>query len=127
MFISRFYARYLPALMLILILVASAFAFAASNTVDESGLGEGTGDISGYNITGIRYTLDTTGNPSTITAVTFNAVPLAGAPDPNTVQIQIDGGSWIACSAGVGNSWSCTVNPAVNVTSATTLRVLAHE
>ena len=127
MFVSRLFSRYLPVMALILILVASAFAFANSNTVDISGLGEGSNDITGYNITGIRYTLDTTGNPSTVTAVTFNVVPLAGGPAPNTVQIQIDGGSWISCSAGAGNSWSCTVNPAINVTAATSLRVLAHE
>ncbi|MHB8506098.1 MAG: hypothetical protein ACYDEN_10365 [Acidimicrobiales bacterium] len=35
----------------------------ASNTVANSSAGEGTGMVSGYNVSGISYTLDNSYNP----------------------------------------------------------------
>ena len=88
MFISRFYARYLPALMLILVLVASAFAFAATNAVPESGAGDGDGDISGYDITNIDYTL--AADPAYLDSVEFDIASTTGnVNDPDVVKIQI--------------------------------------
>ncbi len=73
--------RTTTAVLLALILSAVVYGFAAANTVDASKAGEGEGAVSGYAITDIHYTLDVSGNPGTITNVTFNtdvAVPTTG-------------------------------------------------
>lgn len=67
--------------LLALMLSAVAYGFAAANTVDTSKAGEGEGAVSGYAITNIHYTLDVSGDPGTITNVTFTtdvAVPAGG-------------------------------------------------
>jgi hypothetical protein len=125
MFISRFYARYLPALMLILILVASAFAFAAANVVPESGAGDGSGTISGYTVSNIDYTLNA--DPTLVDTVEFDIAPTAGANTPRVVTIQLNGGSWYSCTVAAGHA-TCDVSAgSVTVLSATNLRVVAAE
>jgi hypothetical protein len=128
MFISRFYARYLPALMLILVLVASAFAFADSNFVPESGAGDGDGDISGYTISNIDYTL--AADPSYLASVEFDLDPTAGAQVPDVVKVQFNNaGSWYDCDAlTTPGHADCDVSAgSVTVLSATNLRVVAAE
>jgi len=46
-------------ILLALILSAVAFGFAAANTVDDSGAGDGSGAISGYDVA-VSYTTDGT-------------------------------------------------------------------
>jgi hypothetical protein len=126
MFISRFYARYLPALMLILILVASAFAFADSNFVPESGAGDGDGDISGYTVSNIDYTLNA--NPTLIDTVEFDIDPTAGAQAPDVVKVQFNNaGSWYDCTVTPGHADCDVRSGSVTVLSATNLRVVAAE
>ena len=126
MFISRFYIRYLPALMLILVLVASAFAFADSNFVPESGAGDGDGAISGYTVSSIDYTL--AADPSYLASVEFDIDPTAGAQAPDVVKVQFNNaGSWYDCTVTPGHA-DCDVSAgSVTVLSATNLRVVAAE
>jgi len=128
MFISRFYARYLPALVLILVLVASAFAFANSNVVPESGAGDGDGDISGYTVSNIDYTL--AADPSYLDSVAFDIAPTAPstANDPDVVKVQFNNaGNWYDCTVTPGHA-DCDVSAgSVTVLSATNLRVVAAE
>jgi len=128
MFISRFYARYLPALMLILVLVASAFAFAATNAVPESGAGDGDGDISGYDITNIDYTL--AADPAYLDSVEFDIASTTGnVNDPDVVKIQFNGaGTWYDCDATTTPGHAvCDLSGAVDVLNAVNLRVVAAE
>lgn len=129
MFISRFYTRYLPALLLTLILVASAFAFAAANVVPESGAGDGDGDISGYTVSNIDYTLDAA-DPSLLDAVEFDIASTTGnANPPDVVKVQFNGaGAWYDCDATTlpGHA-DCALGGAVDVLNAANLRVVAAE
>jgi hypothetical protein len=126
MSISRFSVRFMPALLVILILSVAAYAFAASNTVDESGAGDGQAAISGYTITAIRYTLNAT-TPTTIDSVQFNVAPTGGAQAPTTVKAQLNGaGSWFSCTNTSGTSWSCTLT-GVTVQAASQLRIVAAQ
>lgn len=118
--------RSIGTLILVLILSAAVYAFAAANTVDESGAGDGQAAISGYQITSIRYTLNGT-TPTTIDSVQFNVVPLAGAGAPTTVYAQLNGaGSWYTCTNTAGNTWSCTLS-GVTAQAANQLRVVAAQ
>jgi len=78
-----------------------AYAFTASNTVDStSAAGVGQATISGYQVTNVSYTQDST-DPSTWSAVDFNL-------DSNATQVQVKfddsngvltSSGWIDCNA----------------------------
>ena len=130
MFISRFYARYLPALVLILVLVASAFAFAAANVVPESGAGDGSGTISGYTVSNIDYTLNA--DPTLVDTVDFDIDPTtpSTANVPDVVKIQFNNaGTWYDCDAMTtpGHATCDVSSGSITVLSATNLRVVAAE
>jgi len=123
---NRFYTRFLPAIVFVLVLFAVGYAFADTNSLEESGAGDGQNAISGYTISAIRYTLNAT-TPTTIDSVQFNVAPTAGAQAPNTVKVQLNGGgSWYPCTNTAGTTWSCNVSGAA-VLTATQLRVVAAQ
>jgi len=127
MFVSRFFnLRSLALLVLGLILAGSAYAFAAANVVPESGAGDGNNTISGYTVTAVSYTLNST-NPANLDSVAFDIVATAGASAPTTVKAQlVSGGSWFSCTQGSGNRWSCSVT-GVTALAADNLRVVAAQ
>ena len=55
------------------IVAAATLGFAASNTVDPSNAGDGSGAVSGYTVTNIHYTLGA--NPATTSQVSFDVTP----------------------------------------------------
>lgn len=107
MFFRRFLNyRTATVILLALIISAVAYGFAAGNTVPESGAGDGSGTISGYDITNIQYSL-LGSDPTKVASVSFDVSPTAGASAATVVEITIDGGtSWVSCT-GAG-SWTCT-------------------
>jgi len=125
MFVSHLFSRYLPIMALILILVASAFAFAAGNSVPESGAGDGQGTISGYTVTNIDYTLNA--DPTLIDTVEFDIAPTAGANTPDVVTVQLNGGAWFACAVAAGHATCDVSSGSITVLSANNLRVVAAE
>jgi hypothetical protein len=127
MFAKRvFHVRNFAWLVLTLILAASAYAFAASNVVPESGAGDGNEVISGYTVTAITYTLNSS-NPANIDSVKFNIEPTASAQPPTTVKVQlVTSGTWFSCSVVVSPQWSCAVT-GVTALAANNLRVVAAQ
>jgi hypothetical protein len=105
------------------IVASSAYAFTASNTVPASSAGSGSGAISGYTVSAVAYTLNTS-NPQNIDAVAFTLDKAA-----TTVKVQLaNAGTWYACSVVSGNNWSCnTTSPVISVATATTLTVVATQ
>lgn len=125
MFISKFFRiRYLAVLMLVLIFAASAYAFAATNTVNPSRAGEGTGAISGFTISNIDYTVNAA-NPTEVSQVSFT---LDTAPLNGQVYIRLNSvpGSWFSCAV-AGTTATCdTSGTPVPVGAAlTSLQVVA--
>ncbi|MBX5466869.1 MAG: hypothetical protein K6U14_05165 [Firmicutes bacterium] len=103
----------------------SAYAFMASNSVQESSAGVGSGTISGYNVSNITYTLSSAnGNPDQITNVQFTLTPADsnGLPaqsvavwfDNNTANVASSANQDCTIQSG-SNSNSVTVN--CNVTA----------
>lgn len=123
---SRFYFRTLPALLLLFILIAAVYAFAAANSVPESGAGDGTGVVSGYTVTNIVYAPNAT-NPSTLDSVSFALAPTAGAGAPTVVRASVDGGTtWSAnCTLATG-TWTCNLSGAA-ILPITSLRIIATQ
>jgi hypothetical protein len=110
------------------VVATGAYALTAGNTVPASRAGDGSGTISGYVVTNVKYTLNST-DPGNIDAVTFtlDAAPPAGA----TTKIQLSsGGAWYSCTSGTpATNQSCaTTSPSqATVTGATELRVVSAQ
>jgi hypothetical protein len=119
-------AKSIVVILLILVAAAAIYGFAAANTVPDSGAGDGAGTISGYTISSITYTLNSS-NPRNIDAVEFDISSDGGLGDPATVKIELEGGSgtWYDCSIASGHATCDTTTPAQDVEGATSLRVVA--
>jgi hypothetical protein len=120
--------RNVAVIMGVLLLSSGVYAFAAANVVPESGAGQGAGDISGYTITNVAYTLDST-DPQELDAVAFDLAATSGAGTPTTVEVQMDstGGTWYSCTAGTPPAYSCTVTDTLLVADMDSLNVVAAE
>jgi len=127
--------RLLVAFALALILSASAYGFAAANTVGASNAGDGVGTISGYTVSKPAYTLNST-DPSTLDSAAFTITPLASGVQPGTVKIQLSsGGTWYNADHGSGTAWTLdltsggtnSVSTPITVASITTFRVVATD
>ena len=93
--------------LLAFVLGTTGFAYAASLTfnggTDAGRAGSGTGTISGYDVTNVHYTLDSS-NPVNITGVQFQLAP----DTATTAKANLNGGAWATC-AHAGGVWSCPV------------------
>ena len=102
-------------------LAFAAYVFTASNTVPSSSAGDGSGAISGYTVSNIAYTLDST-NAANIESVSFTLSAAAGTVKAKLVAAS---STYTDCSNTGGNNWSCDVEPDPSVLSADELRVIA--
>ncbi len=101
------------------------YAFAAQNTVGSSLAGDGSGSVTGYTVTNIRYQLSTT-NPYQIAAVQFDL----SATATEVYAALGDGNNWIwssQCTSSGANTWTCTFSNGVSVQPVTQLRVVAAQ
>jgi hypothetical protein len=98
----------------------TAYAFAAANTVPDTKAGDGSGVVSGYDVTSVVYTLNGT-DPSTLDSVAFD---VGAAATTVEVQLVATTGSWYACVLGTGTTWSCTTT-GLEVSTIDQLRVVA--
>ncbi len=111
----------IPFIVLVVVVIsASAYAFAAANTVPATKAGDGLGVVSGYTITSVAYTLNGT-DPSTLDSVAFD---LGAAATVVKVQLVATTGSWYACTLGTGTTWSCATT-GLTASSIDQLRVVA--
>ncbi|MEO7427826.1 MAG: hypothetical protein ABIY48_00435 [Acidimicrobiales bacterium] len=101
---------------------SGAYAFTASNTVGATQAGDGSGAITGFVLSSVKYNLNAT-NPSNIDSVTFtlDATPASGS----TLKAQLAAaGSWYTCT-NVTTAVTCPVtSPQATGAAATTLRVV---
>ncbi|MHC1740764.1 MAG: hypothetical protein AB9897_06585 [Anaerolineaceae bacterium] len=117
--------RFVAIIVIALILSVTTYAFAAANNVPATAAGDGSNTITGYTISAVTYTLDATN--TTITAVSFNAVPDSTAPSVAPVfKVQIGGVStsgWVTCT-GTLPALTCT-GTLGTVANAASLRIVA--
>lgn len=104
------------------LLLAGGWSFTASNTVPASKAGDGSGVITGFVLSSVRYNLNAT-NPANITSVTYSldSTPPAGS----TIRTQLfAAGAWYTCT-NIGSNVTCaTTAPQATVATATDLRVV---
>ena len=114
--------KVLSVILVVIVLAASAYAFAAANTVPATKAGSGSGAISGYTVSNVIYNLNTS-DPSLLDSVDLTL-------DAAAVNVQIKlvnaGSTWYDCSVVSGNDWTCdTTSPAQTVAAMDELEVVA--
>jgi hypothetical protein len=120
----RFPGRRLIVVAVIAIAVScGVFAYAATNTVPGTTAGSGSGAISGYTVSSVAYTLNST-TPTNLDQVAFTIAPTAAS----TVKVQLAAaGSWYSCSNSAGSVTCNTTSPQATVAAATQLTVVATQ
>jgi hypothetical protein len=99
------------------------YAYAATNTVPGSTAGAGSGAISGYTVSNVAYTLNST-TPTNLDQVAFTIAPIA----TSTVKVQLaPAGSWYSCSNTAGSVTCNTTSPQATAAAATQLTVVAAQ
>ncbi|MBK6792083.1 MAG: hypothetical protein IPG80_05960 [Anaerolineales bacterium] len=102
-------------------IAVASYAFAAANVVPDTKAGEGLGDVTGYTVTDVAYTLNAA-DPSKLDSVAFDlgAAALAGQ-----VKVQlVASGTWYGCTLDTGTVWECTTT-GLDVSTINQLRVVA--
>ena len=121
--------RFIAMLVLAGVFATAGYGFAASNTVQEKGAGDGSATISGYTTGSITYALNSS-NPANIDSVSFTLTPTAGAATPTAVKVKLvsSGNTWYSCSAPTAPSttWTCATS-GTTVAAANELRVVAAQ
>jgi hypothetical protein len=107
-------------LMVVVVLAASAYAFAAANTVPATRAGDGSGTISGYTVTSVAYTLNSS-DPSQLDEVSFT---LDAAATTVKIKLVAAGSTWYSCTNSQDFDWACTTTGAT-VASMDELTVVA--
>lgn len=109
--------------LLALAVACGVYAYAATNTVPSSNAGSGSGTISGYTVSNIAYTLNST-TPTNLDQVAFSVTPAA----TSTVKAQLaSGGTWYSCTNTSGSVTCNTTSPQATVSAATQLTVVATQ
>jgi hypothetical protein len=115
--------RLTAALLCAGVLAAGTYAFTASNTVPATRAGDGSGTISGYTISNVEYTTQTS-DPSILNTYSFTLDAAARVVHAKTVSGVT---TYDTCTAGAGNSWTCTAASGTTVLSMDSLRVIAYQ
>ncbi len=78
---TRFIGRLAAVAVLASVLVAGTYAYTAANTVPDTKAGDGSGNVTGYVVSGVHYTLNAT-TLTNVDSVTFtlDSAPPAARP-----------------------------------------------
>ncbi|MDR3576080.1 MAG: hypothetical protein P4L50_19615 [Anaerolineaceae bacterium] len=117
--------------LVILVIAGGAYGFAAANNVDASAAGYSATVVSGYDITNIKYNLNSD-TPTLVDTITFTATPHdMSAPVVALVKVQTaTDGTWKDCTFGdpVDKAMpvTCTyTDPTLTIASVTALNIVA--
>ena len=110
------------ALAVLALVGAGTYAFTASNSVTAPAAGAGSAAISGYTVSGVSYSLNTS-NPQNIDSVAFSVSPT----NASTVKASLDGSNWYSCTNTAGSVTCATTSPQATVGSASNLVVVASQ
>lgn len=114
--------RWASAFVLVPALLGGSYAMTAANTVPNSKAGDGSGTITGYVLSSVKYNLNAS-SPQNVDSVTFSldSTPAAGS----TLKAQLSAaGTWYTCTNS-GTAVTCTTtSPQATVAAATQLRVV---
>ncbi len=114
MFKKMHHLRLIVGVVAALSIAGGAYAYTAANTVPTSNAGAGSGTVSGYTVTNLHYTLNST-TPANIDSLTFTVSPVIPSTGSGKVAVSA------ALTTGGPNGYTCSTNTAGDtVTCATT-------
>ena len=124
--IKRRRNRLLAVVLLSLGIVSATYGLTAANTVPTSKAGDGANTISGYTVSGVHYTPNSS-DPTLLDKVQFslNSTPVAGS----TIRAKVvsSGSTWYDCTW-AGTAVECpTTAPQATVVSVNELRVVVAD
>jgi hypothetical protein len=120
---TRFMGRLAAVAVLASVLVAGTYAYTAANTVPDTKAGDGSGNVTGYVVSAVHYTL----NATTLTNVDSVAFTLDTAPPAgSTIKIQVDS-NWYSCTNSAAAVTCSTTSSPPTVLGMTTLRVVVAQ
>ncbi len=108
--------------VVIALIAGGAWAYTAANTVPASKAGDGTGTVTGFVLSTIKYNLNAA-NPGNLDSVTFalDSTPAAGS----TIKVQLAAaGTWYTCTNVAANITCNTTAPQATVAAVTALRAV---
>ena len=126
---SRGKARIFGAVAFAGLMGVGSYAFTASNSVEASNAGQGSQTISGYDVNGITYGLDTSSGTANVSSVSFALSNQGtGTAAPVNVKARLTGtGTYQSCVKNVSTSkWDCNFT-GVTALSAASLDVTATQ
>jgi hypothetical protein len=104
-------------------LTVVSFAFAAANTVPTTKAGDGEAAITGYTVSSVVYTLNSS-SPQNIDQVAFNVDSTPPAGSKMRVKLVSGGSTWYTCT-NVAAALTCdTTSPQATVVAADELRIV---
>lgn len=120
--------RIVAVFALALLFASVAYGFAASNTVPTTNAGDGSAAISGYTVSAVHYTLNTT-NPANIDTLSFTVAPAIPAGGTVYVKLVNAGTTFTGCTVAGGTNVTCPSSGTLGVTAlaADELRVIAAQ
>jgi len=126
MFNSRMF-RSIAILMVVLVFASTAYALAASNTLNDAGYaGDGNNTISGYEVTGVTYNLNA-GDPSLVASVEFDLDAAASDVQASlTDLLPVPTETFADSCSNSGTHWTCTFT-GVTALNADSFRVIAAQ
>ena len=115
--------RRLASLALLSIVGVTVFGFAAANIVPASQAGDGSGAITGYTASAIKYNLNVA-NPANVDSVQFTLDSAPPAGSTMRVKLVSAGSTWYTCT-NVTTTLTCvTTSPPATVLASDQLRVI---
>ena len=115
-------SRILGILVVAAALATGVYAFTATNTVPSSNAGAGAGAISGYTISNVQYQLNGS-TPTNIDSVTFT---LNSAASTAKAKLVSSSTAYTDCTIAANDvDVTCAFSPAINITAANELSVIA--
>ena len=115
--------------VVVLVVAASVYAFAASNTIEDSAAGYAAKVVPGYTVSNIVYDLDAT-DPTMVDNITFDIAPSSGTVVAAIVKLQtVGGGTWKDCTLGTASGSSrpvtCAYSSLLPLANVTALNIVA--
>jgi hypothetical protein len=98
----------------------------ASNNVPDTQAGDGSGSITGYDVTSVSYTLNG-GDPSIIDAVDFNLNTAPATGSEIQIRLEQPTGDWYSCTFAAFAVSCDTSGGTITVLDANELRVVAAD
>ena len=104
---GSFRFRILTAVILTLFLILTAYGFTKANVIQDGDPADELGDISGYTIANIDYTLSSS-DSTKVKNITLSVDPSDGIDESVEARITVDNGAtWITCTFLAADKWVC--------------------